>query len=240
MDDQNPYTPPAAPLNDNDDVPDLAKTSPYSPANLFRLFFKPGHFFADLRFLGRRPELMLTIWMMGITSCMDQIDKRLVRAELGRASAGWEQSAPYILDSWLNYWLAVLVFGVLYGAVRYYVLGWWYKKRLHWSGDPHAAQPDARRAFVYQELVMVAPYLLVLIIQTFLYPNYRAVWEAEEWLSATLIIFLIWSIWTSYAAATTAFVLRPWPARFWFIVLPALYYISIVGFVGVLYALISE
>ena len=240
MNNENPYSPPTAHLDERDEPPALDNTSPYSAASLFRLFFKPRHFFADLRYLYRKPELMLTLWIMGIVAGMSQIDKRLIRADLGKPAPGWETISPYFLDSWVGYWSIALALGVLYGAFHYWILGWWYKKRLHWSGDREATGPNARRVFSYQELVTAGPCLVIVVIQTLRYPNYLAVWQAEEWLSSVALIFLFWSIWTSYAAATTAFALRPWRARVWFIVLPTLYYVAILGVVGALYAFMSE
>jgi hypothetical protein len=39
-----------------------------------------------------------------------------------------------------------------------------------------------------------------------------------------VLVFLLWSVLTSYYGATSVFVLRPWAARLWFLILPAIVY----------------
>ena len=95
------------------------------------------------------------------------------------------------------------------------------------------AGADRRHGQQRGELVFALP-----VIQTFSYANYAEAWNANSTANMLLIVFVLWSCWTSYCAATTVFTLRKGSARFWFLILPLVFYVLALGVIGVIYSLI--
>ena len=211
-------------------------SSPLSPAGLFRLFLMPREFFANIDLVGHRPEVVFAALAMGVTGSMGQIDKKIMQAELGQANKSLELLA-WLLSSWINYWIVVLAAGAVGAVVLWLIGGWWYRKRLQWSGASDASPTAARRINAYQELVFSGPAVLIVLVQTLLFANYQEAWQADEVWSSSILVFVFWSCWTSYAAATTVFPVVKRKAMLWFLILPVLFYIVTLGIVGSLYAL---
>lgn len=162
-----------------------------------------------------------------------------MRAELGRPRSGWERLAPYVVESWVGFWLWVLAAGALGGLFLWWVGGWWYRVRLRWSG---AENPDARLArllFVYASFVFAGPKVAATVIQTAVYPDYATAYATEDWFSLAPFIFLFWSISTSYLGVRTLFQVTRWKAQVWFVVLPLVYLLAL-GLIVALLTLIEE
>lgn len=77
--------------------------------------------------------------------------------------------------------------------------------------------------------------VVVVVVATILYTNYRAYWHAEEVWSSASVIFPFWSCVTSYKGVRARFPVSPWKARFWFLVLPIGCYSAAPVLLGVLY-----
>lgn len=215
---------------------DEVEPAPFGPSRLLDLYIRPRKFFGNPRDLDHRGAIVTAAFLMGISGAMGRIDKKIVQSELGRASASWDRIADWMLSSWFNYWLVVLVAGAFGGVFLWYLKGWWYKKRLEWAGAQEPSLPLARRVHAMQELVMAGPAVLWTWIQTFLYANYREAWQADELWSTSILVFVFWSCWTSYVGATTVFSLSRTKARVWFLILPAVLYLFAVGAIGFLYS----
>ncbi len=218
-------------------TPDLATPieagpSPLWPQHLVDVFLRPTRFFSSQLALGKTPYLVLVTWCYGIASAMDRIDQELLRAEFGRARPGWEVWGPIVTQSWSGYWGFVLAAGVFSGLFLWWLGGWWYRVRLRWAGDP---SPDARRArlvYVYSSFVCAGPVIVLALLQTVAFENYAAAWNADEFYSSMLVIFLFWSLATSYLGARALFHVSRWRAQLWFLVLPAGLYVVALGVVA--------
>jgi hypothetical protein len=210
--------------------------SPLSSRKLFDLYFHPKRFFSDLSILSHRNFLMISAMLMGIAGVRDKIDKNILKAELGHSNKSWENTASWLLTSWTSYWLAVIVMGLFFAIIMWYFGGWWYKKRLQWSGAKEASPILARRVYTMQNLIFAAPSILLLLIQTAIFDNYREAWSADEYWSSLILVFAFWSCWISYVAAITAFPTTKSKARIWFFILPILLYVILFG--GIVWALV--
>jgi hypothetical protein len=177
---------------------------------------------------------------MGIAGAMNRIDEKIIQAELGHASSGWESTASWLLSSWFNYWLIVVAAGLIGAVFLWYLGGWWYKKRLQWSGATEPSSLLVRRVYTMQELVLAGPTVLLALVQTALFSNYREAWRADELWNSSILVFVFWSCWTSYVAVTTAFQVSKPKARIWFLVLPVLLYVFALGVVGTLYSIFAS
>ncbi len=206
--------------------------SPLSLKALLTLFFAPGHYFSDLSRLPKRPELIIIIWLSGVAYVMEKIDTNLIWTELGARQGLKVALNAWLTESWFNYWAFVLGIGVICGFVAWYLGGWWYQKRLNWSGAKDVSPTSARLVYVYQDVVQSLPVVLVSIVQTLMYFNYMEAWEADEYWSSMVGIFFFWSCFTSYRAVQTTFSVQVWKARIWFLILPVA--IMIIGLMGAL------
>ncbi|HVS01119.1 MAG TPA: hypothetical protein VMW27_31165 [Thermoanaerobaculia bacterium] len=210
--------------------------SPLSLPSLTSLLLAPTRFFASPAWLQKTPQIFLVLWLSRIAYTLKRIDKEIFRAGISKPRPGWEDLGPWLTESWLHYWAFALVLGALNGLIFWLLGGWWFRKRLEWSG---VAQPDpalVRPVYMYQDLVASGPSVLIAIVETLVYANYAEAWNAEEVWSSTVLIFLFWSCFTSYKAAITAFgESSKWKARLWFLILPIMVYVFAIGALGVFY-----
>lgn len=212
--------------------------APFALASLLDLYLRPVRYFANDSNLADRRVLFVAAGLMGIASVIGKIDQKIIQAELGHPSRGWEEFSPWLLTSWANYWLMVLIAGSVGAVIYWYLGGWWYKKRLNWSGVADASAVKARSVYVTQGLVSAAPVVMLALIQTILFSNYAEVWQSDEIWSSSILLFVFWSCWVSYCAAITAFPATRLKASIWFLVLPVLLYVITLGIVGALYSFV--
>lgn len=193
------------------------------------------------RALGHAPSLLLVTWCFGASNAIDRIDGLLMRAELGHARPGWawEVVRPFVVESWLGFWLWVLASGAVSGALVWWIGGWWYGVRLRWSGAMDLDKRLARITFVYSSFVFTGPAILLAIGKTVAYPSYAVAYAADEWFSVGFLLFPFWSIVTSYVGVRTLFAVARWKAITWFIVLPAMAYGITLGVIVALFAFLS-
>jgi hypothetical protein len=211
------------------------QSSPFSFKKLFTLYFRPREYFSHTNDLYHRGVLIVASILAGITGAMDRIDRKIIEAELGHAGKGWESTSEWLITSWSNYWLTVVGVGLISAVIVLYLGGWWYKKRLQWSGAENPSPALARNVYITQYLILSLPNIILVLIQTALFSNYREAWRADEIWSSFLLLFVFWSCWTSYTAATTVFQLSKFKAKLWFLVFPILIYIFVFGLIGTLY-----
>ena len=145
-----------------------------------------------------------------------------------------------IATSWLSYWVAVAVLGLISTAFIWTIGGWWYRKRLMWSG---VSDPDAKTSwlvYIYASFVYAAPALLGALIFTMAYADYVTYFDANESFSLLFLVFPFWSLWVSYTGVKTMFDVAPGKARLWFLILPATIYVMMFGLIATLFALMSS
>jgi len=209
--------------------------SVFGPHRLVSLLLTPRAYFAHPDLLRDRRGILIAAVLSGFAGAMDRIDQKLVRADLSNQGMGEaNHMTSWVLQSWMNYWILVVGAGLIGSVFIWYIRGWWYRKRLEWSGAGEVAPDDARSVAVLQDLVYVLPTILLALIQTATYSNYAAAWEASDVTGTLVLIFVFWSCWTSYCAATTVFTVQKSKARFWFLILPLAFYVVILGVVTML------
>lgn len=196
---------------------------PFQPRNLFHLFFQPKTFFSQPAHYHHQ-SIMVAAYLMGVVSVMDRIDQNLLRADRVTVSGMIET----VTQSWLYYWLWVLGMGLLAAVIGWLIQGWWYKKRLQFSGTKDADPQLAIQVLVLQSLVYVLPIIAVTVIQTILYPNYLDAYNYSDVLALMTTPFLFLSCWVSYRGVTQVFEVNGW-AKFWFLALPILMYLVVIG-----------
>ena len=213
-------------------------SSPLEPTRLLRLYAQPKRFFDPAHNLDRRPELYLVVLLAGIATVLDRIDLRLTKATLV-AGARPDDFAVRLAESWPSLWTAVVLLGIVSGAFGWLIGGWWYGVRLHLSGAPKNHEKEARLTWAYVALVTSLPTFVLLLVQTVQYSNYLEAYDTGTIATLLVVALLYWSVIVSYQAATTRFKLTRSKARFWFLILPLVFYTAILFLFGALAALLS-
>lgn len=207
------------------------ESSPLLPKNLINLFIRPVKFFSSQIALGKRPYVFFVTWCYGAVLCIDRLDQGLLRAYLGRPKPGWETFGPFLVGSWLNFWVFVLAAGALSGLLIWYLGGLWYRIRLGLSGH---VQPDkrlTRLVYIYSSFVAAIPVLIVTTVQTLIHNNFHEAWLSETRWSNIILVFPFWSCVVSYKGAVTVFQLQHKKALAWFLILPFIFYFLALGLV---------
>jgi hypothetical protein len=219
--------------NDSRDAVDRYEIgiSPLHPNGIRDLFFRPSRFFTE-RELGWSPHYIVAAWLVGVSSTIDRIDRNMVRADLGSPRPGQE----ILTESWVGFWLVVLLMSMIGGALIWLIGGWWYRVRLNWSGDTDSDKREARLVYIYASLVSALPSVLAVIIATVLFENYRVYWSSNEYWSALLVLFPFWSVIVSYKGVMARFKVRRVRAQLWFLWFPIIVYIFALGLIMFLYA----
>ena len=113
----------------------------FTPHNLVALLLRPRDYFARGAVLGDRAGLLISALLVGIANASERIDQNLVKADF---KAKTDSFTSWAVSSWSAYWFTVLTLGVISGTITWYLRGWWYRKRLEWSGASDVAPEEAR------------------------------------------------------------------------------------------------
>ena len=204
--------------------------SPLASSSLRQLFLQPRKFFADVTPLSRRLELMVVVYLIGITGALDRLEDEMLRASLKEGGLTGDGFLASLHQAWLPYWGVVLSVAVLIGAVHWLISGWFYGSRLVWSGARDMDPALARRVWAYSNLPESIPLVLLAVSHTLLYSSHRAAWAGDEWIAGTVaLVAVVWSCWTGYVGATTVFPVRRVRAVFWLLIAPLVTYSIIIG-----------
>jgi hypothetical protein len=151
------------------------------------------------------------------------------------ALAAWTLGLAFVADrirppdDWTRMWLVSAGLGALAAGAIYLVGGWWYRARLTLSGASRPDRDRARRVYLFAAQVWAVPGLAYLAWESATYPTPRAAAAGHDPGAAFVVVCLFASVVVSFVAARSSFELRPWPARVWFLLLPALVYALALG-----------
>lgn len=188
---------------------------------LAKLYVKPSEFFADAPSLIGTKHTLVATWVVGIASAIERIDRLLT---MNAAGGRQNRVAESLSKSWTGFWLFVVFVGILTGWLLWSIAGWWYRKRLEWCRADEPQPELARTVWAWQSFVWAMPMVILTAVQTFTYRDYAAVWSAQDYWIAIVLLALAWSCVTSYVGATTAFAISRGRAALWFLALPLAVY----------------
>lgn len=194
-------------------------------ANLFNLFFRPQRFFMAKTSYQENLPVFLTAWIVGIANVIDRVSKNLMRDSQDLQPRIY--SGPYLEladTAWPNFWIGVVIAGLIAAGVLWIFGGWWYRVRLDFSGVPQTDRYLARVVYIYSTLIYALPVVFFTGLYTWFYSSYRVAYNGEDLYTLLMPLFLFWSIYVSYRGVRTAFPVRKWRARIWFLIVPSLIY----------------
>lgn len=178
------------------------------------LFFRPSRFFRKFD-LGGAPALtMLGAWTLGMSTIWEKVEERFLRG----------RPVPFI-DSWSQMLVFTAIAGMISGAIWWSVGGWWYRKRLAWSGAANPEPVLSRKVYLYAAQVCALPHLAACIAAFITFPTPVAAMQGESRWDLLLFIFPFWSAWVGYSGARSVFQVRRLAGIIWLFILPSVYYL---------------
>ena len=215
--------------------PEKAEGHPQAGLWLLHLFVRPARFFAHFPRMATSFTVAYSAWIVGIAGVMDRLSWRLTRAEItGRPSAITD-----IMASWPVYWAACAIAGALAAVFLWGLGGWWYRVRLRFSGASAPKPSLARRVYIFACMVAAFPMVVLAAVYSLCYATpLQAEEQSPLWLDSSLLIFLFWSVYTGYRGARVLFDVVRWQARVWFLLVPAVFYLTCLGGVAAFLALL--
>ncbi len=204
--------------------------------NFHLLFFKPSVFFKELDLLNVPFLVYISLWLFGISNAIDEIDRKLIKTDLGTVTSSNQFLLDGISGGWFLFFIMAAGIGAFGAFFIWLIGGWFYNLRLSWSGAGEFDKVSGRLIYVLSNLVVVIPHLIIVLISATLYQDYVAAFNADEYWSSLVIIFPFWAIYVSYQAILANFNVVKWKALLWFVILPVLFYILAFGVVAWAYS----
>lgn len=202
---------------------------------LIDLFISPGKFFESTVKIGNKVHLFVATLVFGIATAIDRFDMDILQERLGST-----RGLAVFGETWLEFWIAVAIIGIISSFFIWTLGGWWYKTRLLFSGEKDPDILAVRQVYIYSSFVYAAPLFLVTLIQSMFYNNYFEAAEQDNILVIIVMIFLFGSLITSYIGARKIFNVIKWKALVWFIILPAIFYLVLIGAFAIIFQLQAE
>lgn len=221
-----------------DDI-DYDKGKALSLTHLVDLFIRPKRFFQSQIALGKTPYIAMIALVVGISNIIDRIDQQLLKTQYGN-STGLLGPIGAIVDSWIAFWALLFVLGGIGAYFLWLMGGWWYNVRLEWCEAKRHEEKTGRIVYIYTSFIFALPSVLLVLGQTFFYPNYRAAFTAETLWPTALLIFPFWAVVNSYKAVNTVFEPNRKKAKIWFLILPIIVYIIAFGVFATLFAFLGS
>ena len=199
-----------------------------TPLSLFDLFFRPGRFFAPGRALPAKAGLVAALLLSGLGTGIARLEHRAaIRFVLKARGITPRRQALFLAPisaDWMTFWGHAALSAIVTAVLLWTLGAWWFRLRARGCGAPAAEMGTSREIYVWSGLVIAVPAIVLALVQTALFPSFRAAWAQASLWTLVLILFPFWSAFTSYAGARARFPLRPGRARFWFLILPWLLY----------------
>ena len=207
--------------------------------DLISLFTRPRQFFSGKLAIGDMIYLVPVIWINGIASQLDRIDTEILRAQLDLTRPTWRVIEPLVTGSWLAFWAFSVGLGIVSGAIMYLIGGWWYGLRARWSDARNFNKSRARHVYMWSNMIVSIPYIVLTVTYTFRFPNYLAAYNSEELIGLLFVAAMFWSVGVSYIGVNATFEMTHWKARIWFLVLPVMFYLFALGLIVALFSLLG-
>ncbi len=199
----------------------------FEDTSILDLFFAPRRFFNTTLKRGNNPYLIAITIIIGISTAIDRFDQELFKVETGKTSM-----LVNFAETWVGFWIASILTGLVSAIFIWHLGGWWYRTRLKFSGADDPDKYTSRYIYLYASFVSSAPVVLIALIYTLSYSNYIEAYNRDVYLSLIALLFLFYSLYISYSGARKMFTLSKWKARFWLVILPSLFYLFILGAFG--------
>jgi len=197
----------------------LEQTSPPGFAEFLSTFFrKYSEFLKTYMVMRKPPFLLVTIWLLGMTYVIDQLEVRFLRT--GE------------IDNWIEAWTTTVVVGLLIGCLFYWILGSWYHLRV-WLSGGSGEMYLSRNLFLYSGIPLYLVTISWQITDTLVYRNDYFINPTFLFLDLTWFVLavtaIVYSISLSYKGVRLLHSSATFRSIMFFIVLPGIFYALMVG-----------
>lgn len=225
----NPNIDPEITSGNNSESKSSEITLLYLLKNFYWLWIKPNKFFNHVNAKMTSFAVALCVYLMGISSVADRIDTNIMKAySSGRSN----ELIMGLTANWISYWAFVLGMGILAAGIAWLFWGWIFNLRVKWSGDNDFDPTHGRVVYSVSDLVLNLPYLIVMVVPVFFYPDYITVFNHDELWSSSLVVFAVWAHVTKFLVVKGQFNVVTWKAFIWFLLLPVLVLLGAVYFIA--------
>ncbi|GEM_PF-3141893 len=186
-------------------------------------FFQPTRFMRSWGAHIADPTMFAIIWITGASSAAGFFENNVTLAK----------RFAWVPKSWLEFFIAITIVGLLRGMVIYALGTLWFRARLHLSGSRNHEWRDASRAYMIPGIAKHTFGLLYLISAALRYDSFTTYTQSGGFIEGllvlvTIFILQIWSSVTLTAAVFALFQVKRAPALVWFLILPVL--LRLLGF----------
>jgi len=190
-------------------------TPPTMPkVNLFEYFnecFTNFSVFAQKHLVKSRPKyLLLAVWLIGMGSAAD----RLVDSEY---------------SSWGEVWAIVLIGGIIYGALAFFIGGWFYHVRVGWSKGSGSID-TSRNIYIFSSLPISLTAIGSLLFNhlaygsDYFYTYYSELSNVDVIFGLLALAAIAYSIYISYRGVRDVMNVQKGLGMFWFVIAPIIFY----------------
>jgi len=185
--------------------------------NIHRLFFRPRTFFAGIGAPKKRVWLYLFAFAYSLAAAIDR-----------SGFSSMQGTAP--AASWAAHWGFVGGAAFIGMFIVLYAGGAWYRFRLGLCGVQIKDDNQVKMVYLSAAQVYALPMIAVALFESLLFRNPgTAAVKSPSWLGPAMLVFLFWSIYTSYMGVRTVFKPKKAAAVLWFLAGPAALYVIMFG-----------
>lgn len=194
---------------------------------LWALLFAPTRFMLAHAVHVKFSQVFVLMWFVGMIQVIDQLEWR---------SLGSGSQASRILNTWPEVWGAAMAGGVVRGLIYYWLLGLWFRARLHMCGVRRVDSGVAGRVFAFLHFPALLVGFCYYAVASLVFSDFTSYSDSEHigWIIASSLPVgaAIYGSVLTYASVRGVFNANRFWAIVWFLFLP------IVLRVGVLVGLV--
>lgn len=185
--------------------------------NIHRLFFRPKAYFERIT----APKKRIWLWLFALTYSLAHAIDRAARSDPNGSLAA---------TTWAEHWGIVAGAGLFGMLIVYAIGGWWYGFRLGVCGVHPDDNKLIKLVYLSSAQIYAVPLIIMDIFSTFRFPDPAAAALGEPgWLTGLSLLFLVWSYIASYVGVRTVFQASKRCAMTWFLILPILFLVVVIG-----------
>lgn len=169
--------------------------------------------------------LIATIYVIGVSLAIDYWVNKLILA-YGRP----ENATGAILETgtfWLLFWVSAASYGVIRGAMQWFIGGWWYNVRIEWCLADLMVEHNkrlGREIYMYNQLFYALPNVALYLVLTIFCTNFFGWLDLSAAVRIGVVLLLgacsLMTAFYSYKRVRVHFEMDHKKTLTWFLILP--------------------
>ncbi len=191
---------------------------------LWALLFAPTRFMLSHAVHVKFSQVFVLMWFVGMIQVIDQLEWR---------SLGSGSQVSRILNTWPEIWGAAMAGGVVRGLIYYWLLGLWFRARLHMCGVRRVDSGVAGRVFAFLHFPALLVGFCYYAVASLVFSDFTSYSESDHigWIIASVLpaVAAIYGSVLAYASVRGVFNANRFWAIIWFLFLPIVLRIGVLG-----------